>query len=98
MASDKKIQEVIKHLVDKQFEFAGHQITFDDVLGVQDWFSTYKMTCEQSDAFRKYAYQYVKKALRLTKDRAESEVGWFGLQYGLSLSDPENFGKSKKQG
>ena len=91
MASDKKIEKVVEHLINKQFEMAGHQVTFDEILGVENWFQKYTMTCTQSIEFRKYAYKYIKKALYLNKHRAESETGWFTLQYGLKLSDPENF-------
>ena len=61
------------------------------VKDVENWFQKYTMTCAQSIEFRKYAYKYIKKALYLNKHKAESEIGWFTLQYGLKLSDPENF-------
>ena len=98
MKIDKKIELIVEHLIDKQFEFAGHSVKFADILGKKDWFNQYLITCDQADEFRKYAYTYIKKKLRLNKDRAESELGWFGLQYGLRLSDPENFGVKKSKG
>ena len=93
MSRKSKIEKVVEHLVDKQFEFAGSTLTFNDVSGVENWYTQTKMTCEQSNEFRKYAIDYIRKQLRLRKAAAEKEVGWFCLGYGLALSDPDNFYK-----
>ena len=91
MARKDKLDKIIEHLVNKQFEIAGYEVTIDDVLGVEGWVYEYFITCEQSLEFRKYAYKYLKKKLYLNKHRTESEISWFCLGYSLTLSDPENF-------
>lgn len=90
MAS-KKSDKVFRHLIDKQFELAGIEITFDDVVGQPDWYDKYTMTCEQSRDFRSYGIDYIRKQLRVRKEKARSEMDWFCLAYSLKLSDPDNF-------
>jgi len=90
MNYDKKIEKIIEHLINVQFEMAGHPVTFDDILGNETWYTDYTMTCEQTNEFRKYAYKYMKKKLYLNKLQAERELNWFCLQYGLKFADPEN--------
>ena len=90
MSRKTKLEKVVEHLVNKQFEFAGSELTFDDVLGVENWYMQTSITCEQSNEFRLYAIDYIRKQLRLRKLAAEKEVGWFCLGYGLTISDPDN--------
>lgn len=90
MSYSKKIEKIVEHLINKQFEVAGHQVTFEDILDKERWYVKYEMTCEQASEFRKYAYNYIKKKLYLNKIQAERELNWFCLQYGLKLVDPEN--------
>ena len=90
MSYSKKIEKIVEHLINKQFEIAGHQVTFEDILDKERWYVEYEMTCEQASEFNKYAYKYIKKKLYLNKIQAERELNWFCLQYGLKLVDPEN--------
>ena len=94
MSRKSKIEKVVEHLVDKQFEFAGSTLTLNDVLGVQNWFYDNTITAKQSDEFRAYAVEYVRKQLRLRKAAAEKEVSWFCLMYGLTLTDMEGLNDS----
>jgi predicted SnoaL-like aldol condensation-catalyzing enzyme len=79
----KKIDEVVEHLIDYQLK--PHNLTMKDVVGVDNWYMKYTTTKEGEDSFIKYATDYIRKHLKMTKKLAEREVSMFILQYGLRV-------------
>jgi hypothetical protein len=75
------------------FIIAGHSVTYDDILGVEDWFKKYTMNVEQSEVFKAWGKMYLMKELRETAKSAERKMMWFNLQYGLTYSDFEDCNK-----
>lgn len=48
---------ILKELIDKMFEIAGHPLKFEDVEGRTDnWFQQYTMTEAQNEEWRDWGY------------------------------------------
>jgi len=85
---DQKKELAVEHLIDKMFEIAGHDVTFQDIKGREDnWFQEWTMTVEQSEQWKKYGSDYLRKLFRWNKKMADNEMLWFNLQWGLKYSD-----------
>ena len=83
----KRLQASID-LLNKMFEIAGHQVTYDDIKDRKDdWYTQWTMTMAQADEWKAWGVDYLRKNLKLTKVLAEKEMNWFNLQYGLTYSD-----------
>jgi hypothetical protein len=84
---EKRLQASID-LLNKMFEIAGHQVTYDDIKDRKDdWYTQWTMTMAQADEWKAWGVDYLRKNLKLTKVLAEKEMNWFNLQYGLTYSD-----------
>ncbi len=47
-------QKIVKHLINKMFEYAHVPQTYDDIIHRKDeWYQEYTMTQEQSNSFKK---------------------------------------------
>ena len=90
MINPEKAHSIVKHLIDKMFEFANLDVKYEDILGRKDdWYSQYTMTQEQHDLWREYSINYIKKEGRKPLKWAESEFVWFNLSYGLKIEQPK---------
>ena len=50
------------------FEIAGHEVTYDDVVGRKDaWYAEWTMTVAQSDEWKKWMTEYFKKECKSIK-------------------------------
>ena len=87
LSREQKREKAVVDLINQMFIIAGHNVTYDDILGVKDWFREYTMTVEQGEEFKKWGKKYLMKELRETAKLAEREMQWISLQYGLSFSD-----------
>lgn len=88
LSREQKRQQAAIDLLNKMFEIAGHDVTFEDVKGrTDDWYTQWSMTVAQADEWRAWGVEYLRKNLKLNKKLAEAEMNWFNLQYGLTYSD-----------
>jgi len=87
LTREQKQEQAVVDLINKMFEIAGHEVTYNDILGVDNWFQQYTMTMKQSEEFRDWGKKYLVKTFRMAAKRAESEMMWFNLQWGLKYSD-----------
>jgi len=87
LSREQKEEQAVVDLINKMFEIAGHEVTYDDILGVENWFQQYTMTMEQSEEFRDWGKKHLIKTFRMSAKRAENEMMWFNLQYGLKYSN-----------
>ena len=82
--------DTAKHLINKMFEFANLEVTYDDIVGRKDdWYCQYTMTQEQHDKWKEYSIPYIKKHMKVTMKYAETVFAWFNLSYGLKVEQPE---------
>ena len=98
ISRDQKREQAVIDLVNKMFEIAGHQVTYDDVKDRQDnWFQEWTMTVEQNEEWQEWGRKYLMKALRIPSKRAEMEMQWASLGWGLKFSNMEDYMKSKTE-
>lgn len=91
MINPDKVQQIVKHLIDKMFEYANLDVKYEDVLGRKDdWYAQYTMTQEQYEAWREYSVKYIKKEKKVPIKYAEREFAWFNLSYGLKVEQPKS--------
>ena len=83
-----KDEKILEGLINKMFEIAGHDVTYDDIKGREDaWYTDWTMTMEQYEQWKSWGTEYIKKSLRMKKLAAEKQMAWFALNYGLKFSD-----------
>jgi hypothetical protein len=79
---------VLKELIDKMFEIAGHPLKFEDVEGRTDnWFQQYTMTEAQNKEWRDWGIKLIMKKHRYNKYLADREMRMLDLYCGLKISD-----------
>ena len=79
---------ILKELIDKMFEIAGHPLKFEDVEGRKDnWFQQYTMTEAQNEEWRDWGIKLIMKKRRYNKFLADREIRWLDLYCGLKISD-----------
>lgn len=79
---------VLKELIDKMFEIAGHPLKFEDVEGRKDnWFQQYTMTEAQNEEWREWGTKLIMKKRRYNKFLADREMRMLDLYCGLKISD-----------
>ena len=84
---DKK-QIVVETLINKMFEIAGHDISYEDIKERKDeWYSEYTMTEDQSKDWCEWGEKYIRKQLKFPKVLAKREMTMFDLMYGLKIKD-----------
>ena len=92
MTREQKREKAVVDLINQMFIIAGHDVTYDDIKGRQDdWYTQWTMTVEQSEEWRKWGENYLRKNLKLNKYMAEREMAMVNLMWGLKYSDWENY-------
>ena len=83
-----KNKMILKELIDKMFEIAGHPLKFEDVEGRTDnWFQQHTMTEAQNEEWRDWGIKLIMKKRRYNKFLADREIRWLDLYCGLKISD-----------
>jgi hypothetical protein len=78
----------LQNVINKMFEIAGHQITYDDVKDRKDaWYAEWTMTMEQNEEWKKWGIAEIKKQFKYNTLIAEREMGMISLMWGLKFSD-----------
>jgi hypothetical protein len=91
LTREQKKEKAVVDLINQMFVIAGYNVTYDDILGVEDWFRNYTMTVEQADEFKKWGKKYLMKNLNMYAKGAEREMEWFMLQWGLTYSNWDEY-------
>ena len=85
---ENKKKLIIKELIDKMFEIAGHPLKFEDVEGRTDnWFQEYTMTEDQNKEWKDWGIKLLKKKRRYNNYLADLEIRMLDLYCGLKISD-----------
>lgn len=88
LTKDEKWRKASEDLINKMFEIAGHDVTFDDIKGRTDnWYTEWTMTVAQAEQWKKWGTEYLRKNMNLAKHNAEMGMGMFNVMYGLKYSD-----------
>jgi hypothetical protein len=96
MSREQKREQAVVDLINQMFIIAGHEVTYDDIVGKEKWFQDYTMTVEQSEEWKKWGIEYLRKNLKINKALAEREMMWVNLQWGLTYSNWEEYNKNEK--
>jgi hypothetical protein len=79
---------ILKELIDKMFELAGHDLKFEDVEGRTDnWFQQHTMTEAQNEEWREWGIKLIMKKRRYNRYLADREMRMLDLYCGLKISD-----------
>lgn len=79
-------EQVIKECINKMFEMAGYDLSFNDIKDRKDnWYQQYTMNEAQNTAWRNWCTNYIYKKLRIPKQIAEREADSLDLIYGLKI-------------
>lgn len=83
-----KDNTIVRALIDRMFEVAGHDVKYVDLIGRTDeWYQQYTMTREQCDEWMKWGTHYIRTKKRCTKAMAEQQMAWFNVGYGLKIQE-----------
>ena len=83
-----KERQLLKELIDKMFEIAGHNLKFEDVEGRKDnWFQQYTMTETQNEEWREWGTKLLAKKRRYGKKLADREMRMLDLYCGLKINN-----------
>jgi hypothetical protein len=79
---------LLKEIIDKMFEIAGHDLKYEDVESIKDnWYQQYTMTKEQNKEWRNWSAKFIAKKKRCLREVADREIAWIDLYCGLKISE-----------
>lgn len=88
LSRQEKSKMFLVDVINKMFEIAGHDVTYDDIKDRKDnWFQEWTMTYEQGDQWKQFGILELKKRLKLNQHLAEREMAMINLMYGLKYSN-----------
>jgi hypothetical protein len=88
LSREEKIDKFVVNAINEMFRIAGHEVTYDDVKDRKDnWFHDWTMTMAQNDEWQRWGKKYLQKNLNMYAKRAEKEMQWASLMWGLKYSD-----------
>ena len=96
LTREQKKEKAIVDLINQMFVIAGHDVTYDDIVGVDKWFQNYTMTFEQGEDFTEWGKQYLMRELKMRSAYAEQEMRWFNVMWGLRYSDWDKSNESNQ--
>jgi hypothetical protein len=86
LSYEQKKEKLMIDLINKMFEIAGHNVTFEDIKDRKDdWYNQWTMTEDQYNQWRKWGVKQIKKVTKLTDVYADREMAMIGLNWGLKF-------------
>lgn len=86
LSLEERREKMLIDVLNKMFEFAGHNVTFDDIKDRKDaWYNEWTMTESQYDEWQKWGVKEFKKRFKLTEDYSKRQMGMIGLNWGLKF-------------
>lgn len=78
--------DIIKELINVMFIIAGHNVTYDDIVGRKDqWYFEWTMTPEQEQKWMEYMVKFFRKHRSMTNRYAQEAASMFNLMWGLKV-------------
>jgi hypothetical protein len=88
LSREEKIDKFVIDAINEMFRIAGHEVTYDDIKDRKDnWFHDWTMTMDQNAEWQRWGKKYLQKNLNMYAKRAEKEMQWVSLMWGLKYSD-----------
>jgi hypothetical protein len=95
LTREQKKEKAIVDIINKMFDIAGHDVIYDDIVGVDEWWQKYTMTVAQGEQLEEWGKKYLMRELKMRAVYAEKEMMWFSVMWGLKYSDFDEHIKSK---
>jgi hypothetical protein len=93
-----KEEQSVVDLINEMFRIAGHAVTYDDIKDRKDaWYSIWTMTVAQNEEWQKWGKKYLMKKHNMYAKRAEKEMQWISVMWGLKFSDFNELHTTNKQ-
>ena len=93
-----KEEQSVVDLINEMFRIAGHAVTYDDIKDRKDaWYSEWTMTVAQNEEWQKWGKKYLMKKLNMYAKRADKEMQWISVMWGLKFSDFNELHTTNKQ-
>lgn len=90
LSYEQKKEKAVVDLINKMFEIAGHDVTYDDIKDRKDdWYTQWTMTVEQNEEWKDWGKQYLKKNLKVPPKLLDRQMGMISLMWGLKFSNFE---------
>ena len=90
LTREEKKEIFVKDVINKMFEIAGHDVTYEDIKDRKDdWYTQWTMSTAQNDEWKEWGVTEIRKRFRYNKKWAEKEMGWINLMWGLKFNDWE---------
>jgi alpha-galactosidase/6-phospho-beta-glucosidase family protein len=91
LSKEQKRDIFIENVINKMFEIAGYDVTYNDIKDRKDnWYTQWTMTMEQNEEWQKWGVAEIKKQFKYNTLIAEREMGMISLMWGLKFSDYSN--------
>ena len=88
LSYEEKKEQLLIDLINKMFEIAGHNVTFEEIKDRKDdWYTQWTITVTQDDEWQKWGVKEIKKKMKMTEDFAKRQMAMVGLNYGLKFAD-----------
>ena len=85
---EEKMNLLVIDLINMMFEYAGHNVTYDDIKDRKDdWYTEWTMTMDQNREWMEWGRNEMKKRLKWSNKIAEKEMAMINLMWGLKYSD-----------
>jgi hypothetical protein len=85
---EEKMNLLVIDLINKMFECAGHNVTYDDIKDREDdWYTEWTMTMDQNKEWMEWGRNEIKTRLKWSNKIAEKEMAMINLMWGLKYSD-----------
>ena len=90
LTREEKKDIFVKDVINKMFEIAGHDVTYEDIKDRKDdWYTQWTMSTAQNDEWKEWGVSEIRKRFRYNKKWAEKEMSWITLMWGLKFNDWE---------
>ena len=84
MTPKEKQMKVVEELINKMFEIAGHEVTYNDIKDRKDdWYTQWTMTQDQERDWINWGVDHIRKQLKIPLQRAKLEMNMCNANWGL---------------
>ena len=88
MNRQEKVDNFIQDVINKMFEIAGHDVTYDNIKERKDnWCQQWTMTQQQNKEWKEWGVEELRKKFRYTKKLAKKEMVMVSVMWGLKFKD-----------
>jgi hypothetical protein len=86
LSYQEKKEKILVDILNKMFEIAGHDVTFEDIKDRKDaWYNDWTMTEEQYEEWKKWGANQIKKVMKYTDTYADRQMSMIGANWGLKF-------------